>query len=80
MSDSAEAELHAIEQKWAQAFVRGNADAASRYMADDWTVITPDGNVLDKATFLEMIRSGILIHQEMEFTEVIVRVYSVQRT
>src|SRR5262245_13942810 len=75
MNDKAEKELNMLEKEWALAFVKNDAEAVGRYMADDWTVISPDGNVIDKATFLGLIKSGVLTHDQMEFAEVKVRVY-----
>ena len=75
MREDAEDELRAIEKEWAQAFVNNDAEAIGRHMADDWTVISPDGNVIDKPTFLGLIQSGMLTHEGMEFGEMGVRVY-----
>ncbi len=55
--------------------VANDPDAIGMYMADDWTIIGPDGSVGDKATFLELVRSGKLTHDVMESHEVKVRVY-----
>ena len=75
MNDKAEKELNMLEKEWALAFAKNDAEAIGRYMADDWMVISPDGNVIDKATFLGLIKSGVLTHNQMEFAEVKVRVY-----
>src|SRR5262245_47185761 len=75
MIDKADEELRTLEKEWAQAFVKNDAGAIGRYMADDWTIITPDGTMLDKATFLGVIKSGVLTHEQMEFAEMIVRLY-----
>jgi ketosteroid isomerase-like protein len=75
MKEKAEEELGTLENEWAQAFVKNDAEAIGRYMADDWTIITPDGSVIDKATFLGIIKSGLLTHEQMEFAEMKVRVY-----
>ena len=75
MKDNAESELTALEKEWAQAFVKNDAVAIARYMAEDWTVISPEGNVIDRATFLGLIKSGVLTHDQMEFAEMNVRVY-----
>ena len=45
-------------------------------MADDWTIIGPDGSVGDKSTFLGLVRSGKLTHDVMESHDLKVRVYS----
>src|SRR5262245_2236050 len=75
MKDKAKEELNTLEKEWALAFVKNDAEAIGRYMADDWMVISPDGNVIDKVTFLGLIKSGVLTHDQMEFAEVNVRVY-----
>jgi ketosteroid isomerase-like protein len=75
MSDKGQEELVALERASAQAFVRNDTDAIARHMAEDWTIITPEGNVLDRAAFLGLIKSGDLTHEAMEFTDMSVRVY-----
>lgn len=75
MKDKAEEELLAIEKQSAQAFVRNDAVAIGRYLADDWAIISPDGNVIEKSKFLELIESGVLTHELMEFDDKRVRVY-----
>ena len=75
MKDKTEEELSTLETEWAQAFLKNDAEAIGRYMAEDWTVISPDGSAIDKATFLGLIKSGVLTHDQMEFAEVKVRVY-----
>src|SRR5262245_42207150 len=75
MKHEADQELNALEKEWARAFARNDAEAIGRFMADDWMVISPDGNVIDKATLLGLIKSGVLVHDQMEFAEMNVRVY-----
>jgi ketosteroid isomerase-like protein len=68
-------ELITIEKEWAQAFVKNDAEAIARYMADDWTIIGPDGNVIDRDRFLGVIRSGMLTHEVMKSDDMKTRVY-----
>src|SRR5262249_39685776 len=75
MSDKSREELLTLERESAQAFVRNDADAIDRQMAEDWTIITPEGNQLDRSTFLGLIQSGDLSHEAMEFADTSVRVY-----
>ena len=65
----------AVEKELAQAFIRNDADAIGQQLAEDWTIITPEGNVLDRSTFLNLVRSGDLTHEAMEFADTKVRVY-----
>ena len=75
MDDKGRQELVALEKAWAQAFLRNDAEAIGRHVAQDWTIITPDGNVLDGSTFLGLIKSGDLTHEVMDFADTSVRVY-----
>jgi ketosteroid isomerase-like protein len=75
MSDKDREELLALEKAWGQAFVRNDAEAIGRHVAQDWTIITPEGNVLDGSIFLGFIRSGDLTHEVMDFADTSVRVY-----
>ncbi len=44
-------------------------------MAEDWTIVGPDGSLGGKPRFLALVRSGDLTHDVMESHEVDVRVY-----
>lgn len=58
LRDKTEEELIALSNDWDLAMVRNDADAIGRYMADDWTIVGPDGSMSDKATFLGLVKSG----------------------
>ena len=64
-----------VVRDWDQAMVKNDADAIGRYMADDWTIVGADGSTSDRATFLDLIRSGALSHDIMESKDVTIRVY-----
>jgi len=75
VSGSAEDELITIAHDWDRAMVGNDAEAIGRYMADDWVIIGSDGRVGDKATFLGLVKSGTLTHDEMTSEDFHVRVY-----
>ena len=75
MDDSARQELIRVVNDWDRAMVANDADAIGRYMAEDWTIIGPDGSVGDKPTFLELLKSGTLSHDVMASDDLRVRVY-----
>jgi ketosteroid isomerase-like protein len=75
MGDRVEEELIGVAHAWDRAMVANDAEEIGAYMADDWTIIGPDGSVSDKATFLELVRSGKLAHDVMESHDLKVRVY-----
>lgn len=68
-------ELIALATEWDRSMVANDADAIGRYMADDWTIVGPDGSLGDKATFLGLVRSGVLTHDVMTTEDMRVRVY-----
>lgn len=75
VNNRAEEELVGVAHAWDQAMVTNAAEAIGAYMADDWIIIGPNGSIGDKATFLELVRSGNLTHDVMESHELKVRVY-----
>jgi ketosteroid isomerase-like protein len=68
-------EVLARERDWGAAMVANDADAIGNFMAEDWTIIGPDGSVNGKAAFLELVRSGELTHDVMDSADETVRVY-----
>ena len=70
-----EAELIRTAHDWDRAMIENDADDIGRYMADDWTIIGPDGSVGGKESFLAFVRSGDLTHDVMESHDMSVRLY-----
>jgi ketosteroid isomerase-like protein len=68
-------ELLRWEKDFAKAVVSNNADAIGKFLADDWVIIDPDGGIIDRARFLDVINSGMLSHDLMESDDVQVRSY-----
>lgn len=73
--DSTAEELIGVAHGWDRAMVTNDPEAIGAYMADDWTIIGPDGSVDDKSTFLELVRSGKVTHDVMESHDLNVRIY-----
>ena len=72
---TAEEELLKVEKEFAQAIVKNDLEAIGRLVADDWIVIGPDGEIVDRARFFEVIKSGALTHDTMASEDFRVRVY-----
>jgi hypothetical protein len=64
--DKVRNELEILDQEWAAAIVKNDADAIGRFMSDDWVIVGPQGNVIEKLRFLDVIKSGDLTHEAME--------------
>ena len=75
MTDEVAQALVRLELGWNAAMIHNDAEAIGRYMADDWTIIGPDGSLSDKRSFLSLVASGDLTHDVMESHDVSVRVY-----
>jgi ketosteroid isomerase-like protein len=75
LSEKVEGELTSVTCEWDRAMVENDPEAIGRYMADDWTIIGPDGSVGDKAMFLGLVKSGVLTHDVMESHDMQVRAY-----
>jgi ketosteroid isomerase-like protein len=72
---TAEEELLELEKAFAEAIVRNDFEAIGRLVADDWIIIGPDAEIVDRARFFDVIKSGALIHEIMESKDFRVRVY-----
>jgi ketosteroid isomerase-like protein len=64
-----------FERDFAGAIVKNDAEAIGRFLSDDWIIVDPDGGIIDRARFLDVIRSGALTHTAMDSDDVRVRVY-----
>ena len=68
-------EILKVEKEFGQAIIKNDAEAIGQFLADDWTIIDPDGGIVDKSRFLSLIRSGTLSHEVMDSDDVRVRIY-----
>ena len=70
-----EEELLKLEKDFTDAIVKNDARAVSGLVADDWAIIDANGGIIEKARFLDAIRSGVLAHEMMDSDDVRIRVY-----
>jgi len=75
-TSEAEEELLKIEKAFADAVVKHDLEGIERLVAGDWIIIDPNGETVDRALFLEVIKSGALTHDMMESEDFRVRVYA----
>ena len=68
-------QLKEIEKEFEAALVRNDRDAIARFLAEDWVIVGPDGKVIQRNRFLEVIEAGLLVHTRMETSETRIRVY-----
>ena len=72
---TAEEELLKLEKEFAKAIVRNDLEGIGRLVTDEWIIIDPDGGIVDRTRFFEVIKSGALTHDMMESEDFRVRVY-----
>jgi len=72
---TAEEELLKLEKEFADAIVKNDLEGIARLVTNDWIIVGPDGEIVDRARFFEVIKSGALTHDMMESEDLRVRVY-----
>jgi ketosteroid isomerase-like protein len=70
-----ESDLIVLEKKFAAAIASNDVSAIERYLSPDWVIIDPDGSVIDRAKFLEVVKSGALVHDSIVPADLRVRNY-----
>ena len=58
---------------WDEAMVANDAEAISRFMAADWTIVGADGRITTRDPFLAQIASGDLTHDTMTSEDLAIR-------
>src|SRR6267378_8365720 len=71
----AQEEILGLEREFGDAMLHNDADAIGRFLSDDWIIIDPDGGVIDKSRFHDVIKSGALKHEAMDSEDIRVRTY-----
>jgi ketosteroid isomerase-like protein len=68
-------ELIAMEHRWIDATIKGDADAFASFMADQYVAVVSNARIRDKATWVEGVRSGGLKYESVELRNLKVRLY-----
>ena len=64
-----------LEKAFADAIIKNDLKSIGRIVADDWIIIDPNGEIVDRTRFFEVIKSGALTHDTMHSEDFRVRVY-----
>jgi ketosteroid isomerase-like protein len=70
-----EKELLEIENAFAEAIIKDDLESIGRIVADDWIIIDPNGQIVDRTRFFGVIKSGALTHDIMKSEDLRVRIY-----
>ena len=68
-------EILKLEEKFAQAIIKNDVSAVEKILANDWIIVNSDGRVIDRARFLEVMKSSALTHEDMKSEDINVRIY-----
>jgi ketosteroid isomerase-like protein len=63
-ADPCEAELLSVTQRWAEAIVANDATRISRFVTDDWVIVSESG-ITPGSTLLALVENGELTHSAM---------------
>jgi ketosteroid isomerase-like protein len=74
-SGEMEEELLRLEHEFGRAMIQNDADAIGRFLGDDWIIIDPEGGIIDRTRFRDVITSGALSHEAMDPHDIRVRIY-----
>ena len=66
--------LMQLERDWDKAIEANDVNEMSRYMDDSWVIVGSDG-ISSKEKFLDLVRSGDLQHNKMDFEDLRVEIY-----
>ena len=64
-----------FSKDWDEAMVRNSPDEISKFMSDDWVIVGTEGGITSKTSFLNPVKSGDLLHTQMDAGDVRVRIY-----
>jgi ketosteroid isomerase-like protein len=70
-----EQEIKQIEIEWGDAFERRDMDALDRFMADEYILTDPLGNVRTKAESLQALRSNQVLFESTKSDNVTVKIH-----
>lgn len=68
-------QLKKLEEEWATAFIKRDAAALQRILADDYVIIDENGSVSNKAQAIRDLTSGETVFESIRFDDLKVRVY-----
>lgn len=75
-SDTGDREaLLRVEKAWSHAIAVNDLRGIGDHSADDWVMVTIQGTLTTRATFLAVVTSGDLVHDRLDIEPDIVRVY-----
>jgi ketosteroid isomerase-like protein len=73
--EAVNADILRFEAGFSAALENNDVNALQGFLADDWTIVSGDGQVISRARFLSVIASGDLKHDKMASQQPTIRIY-----
>jgi ketosteroid isomerase-like protein len=70
-----EAEIIQFEQSFSSSLARNDVAALEQYLSPDWRIVSGDGQIIERKTFLKVIASGDLKHDKMSLDQPTIRLH-----
>ena len=64
-----------FERDMTAAVGRNDVGALEHLLAEDWTIVSGEGSIISRATFLQVMAGGDLVHQSMDPQDQTIRLY-----
>ena len=68
-------DVRQFEKDLTAAVGRNDVGALNRFLSDDWTIVSGEGTLISKDTFLQVMAGGELTHQSMDPVNQTIRLY-----
>jgi ketosteroid isomerase-like protein len=70
-----EEQLKQTELEWNTAIEKNDVSGMGKFMSEDWVIFSGDGNITTKKMFLQFVESGDLVHTQMDFEILNVKIF-----
>jgi ketosteroid isomerase-like protein len=67
--------LKQIETEWNKSIEVNDVVSMAKYMSEEWVIFSGDGNITTKQMFLQFVKDKDLIHTQMDFEILDVKVF-----
>ena len=69
-------QIRSMEEKWPAAAIKKDTAPLEEMLADDYTLTTPQGQVIGKSGFIDRVKDGTFVIDSADYSDIKVRVYA----
>jgi ketosteroid isomerase-like protein len=62
-------------KQWDKAIENNDTQEIEKFMSNEWVIVGTEGGITKRSGFLNSIKSGVLVHNRMDFEDLKVEVY-----